>query len=396
MRKENAIIIYGAGEYGKLAYLYYQSRNEIKCYIDGDSNKWGKDINGVLIYPPYILKQEKEKVIIAVKYGAADIVKQLKKDYNISDIIIFGISEEKNNETSNLSVLDKDTCVVAFRGGLGNQMFQYAFFKALERKQKVYGDISAYRAVLKERFELTKVFGNISLNILENDETEGLLEIIRNKDKIGCIKFLYYNEPMAIYETHEKCADMSLLEAHGGIFQGLFQSYKYAELVKKELLNDFSIVKKLEIKMQNLVTFFKENNILGIHIRRGDYLSEKYYIWYNGICTEEYYKKAIRYMREHLITDFIPCFFSDDIEWVKTHYKMDGALYIDEKMFDEYEDWYDMLLMSKCSHNIIANSTFSWWGAWLNRNEQKIVIAPEKWVNGCDYLDIYPKEWIKI
>ena len=98
-------------------------------------------------------------------------------------------------------------------------------------------------------------------------------------------------------------------------------------------------------------------------------------------------------MREH-IPDCCFCFFSDDIEWVKVNYAMSNDVCIEKDMFDSYEDWYDMYLMSICSHNIIANSTFSWWGAWLNQNEDKTVIAPQKWLNGCDYIDIYPPEWI--
>lgn len=397
MRNFNAVIIYGAGSYGKLAYYYYKNRKEIKCYVDIDPQKWGKDINGILIYPPDILKQKSVKVIIAVKYGADDIAKQIKNDYELSDVIVFNISEKSINEKKNgLRVLDKNTCIVALQGGLGNQMFQYAFIKALGRKRKVYGDLSFFKTAPKEKFELTKTFRKISLDLIEDNEIQELKNRICSNDLVGNVQFLIYNEPVAMYETDIKYANKYLLESQGGIFRGGFQSCKYAETVKKELISDLSFDESNDKKLHNLLEYFLKNNIVGIHIRRGDYLSEQYRTWYEGICTEEYYEKAIRYMREHIMTDFIPCFFSDDIEWVKTHFKMDGALYIDEKMFDEYEDWYDMLLMSKCSHNIIANSTFSWWGAWLNRNEQKIVIAPEKWVNGCDYLDIYPKEWIKV
>ena len=71
-------------------------------------------------------------------------------------------------------------------------------------------------------------------------------------------------------------------------------------------------------------------------------------------------------------------------------------LLIEPKCFEDYHDWYDMYLMSLCKHNIIANSTFSWWGAWLNSNPDKIVIAPKQWVNNCVYEDIYPEKWIKL
>ena len=89
-------------------------------------------------------------------------------------------------------------------------------------------------------------------------------------------------------------------------------------------------------------------------------------------------------------------FFSNDMEWVKRNYNIENAIYVNSTLFDNYQDWYDMYLMSMCKHNIIANSTFSWWGAWLNSNKEKIVIAPNKWVNLCDYKDIYPDDWIKM
>ena len=75
---------------------------------------------------------------------------------------------------------------------------------------------------------------------------------------------------------------------------------------------------------------------------------------------------------------------------------MDKAIYIEPDMFDQYEDWYDMCLMSHCKHNIIANSTFSWWGAWLNQNTEKIVVCPNKWFNTHDVYNQYCEGWIKV
>jgi hypothetical protein len=87
---------------------------------------------------------------------------------------------------------------------------------------------------------------------------------------------------------------------------------------------------------------------------------------------------------------------SDDIEWVKDNLYIENAVYIEPKMFDEYSDWYDMYIMTCCKHNIIANSSFGWWGAWLNGNPDKIVIAPDRWFNNEDTPDIWCEGWVKI
>ena len=88
--------------------------------------------------------------------------------------------------------------------------------------------------------------------------------------------------------------------------------------------------------------------------------------------------------------------FSDDIEWVKKNYGMQNVIYVEPKKFQKFNDWYDMYLMSMCKHNIIANSTFSWWGAWLNNHEKKIVIAPQKWFAQDALLDICPVDWVRL
>ena len=132
-----------------------------------------------------------------------------------------------------------------------------------------------------------------------------------------------------------------------------------------------------------------------IHIRRGDYLEKSEL--YGGICTRKYYTDAIEYIKyRDKNAKFIV--FSDETDRNKLSLLLgkDNIIYFQQEDFTEYEDWYDMYLMSICKHNIIANSTFSWWGAWLNRNDNKIVVAPQKWINIYKYEDIYPKEWVQI
>ena len=125
---------------------------------------------------------------------------------------------------------------------------------------------------------------------------------------------------------------------------------------------------------------------VSIHIRRGDYIKRKNIQRYSNICTEQYYDKAISYIKEKYPNAKFYA-FSDDIKYLNDFCQKRNIMAVntDRKM----EDVEEMMLMSKCKHNIIANSTFSWWASWLNKNYNKIVIAPSIWLNDIDYKDIY-------
>ncbi len=114
-----------------------------------------------------------------------------------------------------------------------------------------------------------------------------------------------------------------------------------------------------------------------------------------GICTKDYYLRAIEYIRK-IEPNSKLIFFSDDLEWVKDNFDIPNAIYCSKNLFEHYEDWYDMYLMSKCRHNIIANSSFSWWGAWLNQNKEKIIVAPSKWIRYAKTPDIWCEGWVSL
>ncbi|WP_306429795.1 alpha-1,2-fucosyltransferase [Sphingobacterium sp. E70] len=126
------------------------------------------------------------------------------------------------------------------------------------------------------------------------------------------------------------------------------------------------------IRVQHLI---QQQNAISLHVRRGDYLQESLF---KDICTEEYYQKSIQYMLE---TNESPLFiiFSNDIDWCKTHFKDLNAIFVEHNSGNN--SFRDLQLMSQCNHHIIANSSFSWWGAWLNDSPDKIVVSPRKWVN---------------
>lgn len=388
------IVIWGTGLWGDIAYYYYKKKSNIACYVDSDQRKWGEVLNGVKIYSPTILKDKKVKVVVAIKNEINTIIKTLE-EYDIESYVLFQIKEEvysRKNINHNSNAMQEDTCIVAFSGGLGNQMFQYALLKNLEiQGKRVMADLKAYSQFGVMDFQLTDVFRNIKLEPCVENQKQELIE--KNFHKIGAgKKFVIYSEPFE-YGTTKK-ADMSLLNITGGIICGLHQNYVFPGQIREILLKDFKFSGR-ENKLKVLHDNIGRKNAVSVHVRRGDYLTENNKWLYGDICTERYYRAAIKYIQKRA-GDCILYFFSNDIEWVKKHYNIDNALYIEENMFDSYQDWYDLYLMSICKHNIIANSTFSWWGAWLNQNENKIVVAPKKWINMFEYEDIFPKEWIQI
>lgn len=173
------------------------------------------------------------------------------------------------------------------------------------------------------------------------------------------------------------------------IIDGFFQSEKYFKNHEKEIKKLFKPTKEI-IKIIN----DKYSNILSgrttsIHVRRGDYVRHPQH---HPIQTLEYYQKGIELTKDK--TDLYVV-FSDDVEWCKKHFQGDNVTFIEKE-----KDYIEIYLMSMCDNNIIANSSFSWWGAWLNNNPDKIVVGPKRWFgpayNHFNTNDIIPENWIKI
>lgn len=386
------IIIFGAGEWGVMAYYYYMDKCEIVCFCDNSSDLWGEKINGIEICSPQKIKEvdlQQVRIVIANKRRSKQIFEQLYNQFGVSRCIIFkleiNVEEYINEEPCEDS--NKNECIVGYMSGLGNQMFQYALAKCLMLKGAyVTGDFSDYYMVGEERkFILDDVFPTIFIKKCNSK--------LKNQYKNDI--FTHITE-QSVLSVDRKEADMSILEIKQGYFEGYWQSYQYVEFAEKELRKDFRFAYGNEEKLillSKMITRMEKT--VSVHIRRGDYLEGNNKKHFGNICTEEYYERAIEYIKNY-ISKPVFYFFSNDIEWVKDKYGKLDAVYISEEMFDDYKDWYDMYLMSCCKHNIIANSSFSWWGAWLNSNENKIVIAPSKWVNNCEIIDICPKEWVRL
>ncbi len=272
-------------------------------------------------------------------------------------------------------------------GGLGNQMFQYALGKYLAQKHdtELKLDVTNFNNYKLHNYDLSK------LNIQNN------IALIHEIEKLKSKKFFNFIKIKKQSHINEKTFtfDESILDLPDNIYlEGYWQSEKYFKSLREILLQEFSPKDKITCKNEKYLSKISSVNSVSLHVRRGDYISNPTANSVHGTCNLDYYSKSIDYIVSKIEK---PEFyiFSDDHQWVKENLKYNHPMTFVNWNTKETALW-DMFLMSKCKHNIIANSTFSWWGAWLNDNNDKIVIAPKKWFNSSDMSgkDLVPTEWI--
>ena len=174
---------------------------------------------------------------------------------------------------------------------------------------------------------------------------------------------------------------------------GYWQSEKYFKDIREVILKEFTFPIQAVKSNVKLTDQMKLENSVSIHVRRSDYLTEQNLKVYGNICTEKYYSNAINYI-EGIIDNPHYYVFTDDLQWAKEYFKGDNYTIVSENRGKD--SYIDMYLMSQCKHNIIANSSFSWWGAWLNQNPDKKVLAPKKWFHNHEKEEIVCEDWIRI
>jgi hypothetical protein len=282
--------------------------------------------------------------------------------------------------------------IVSIIGGLGNQMFQYAYAYALSRRgYDVKLSIDSYEGyTLHDGFVLDEY--RISLPLATTKEMK----------KLNATRFLkrfsflpsvnYIKEKSLLFDNK------FLTPEDNKCIVGYFQCENYFKEYRQNLLKEFVQKKSKSTYTQNL-----ENKItntitaISLHIRRGDYIKDKKTNKLHGTCSLNYYEQSMEYFNAKY-KDIVYYIFSDDIEWVRSNFHRNNFVYISSK--EKRLPHEDIYLMSLCNHNIIANSSFSWWGAWLNNHTCKEVIAPKKWFQDSkkqtEAKDIIPIEWIKL
>lgn len=275
--------------------------------------------------------------------------------------------------------------IVCFGDGLGNQMFQYAFYLELQRRypdEEILMDIfNIYGSHIHNGFELDRVF-NVKKHECTSDDAKRLLDycpIINNKywlinkgyrirNILGMKKdTMFYQKDATMFYPEV----FMVAQGKSFLYRGNWVNEQYFSSIREEIACKFSFPPVEDDYNLNILEQMRYNNSVSIHIRGGDYIQSPLYS-----LSEEYYARAIRHIEEHIIN---PAYyiFTDDPEYVRKAFPMFQECIIVSGN-QGMDSWIDMFLTSQCKHNIIANSTFSFWGAYLNQNKEKIVIAPAK------------------
>lgn len=274
-------------------------------------------------------------------------------------------------------------------GGLGNQMFQYAIAKsvAVRNNDSFKMDISdfgSYSLHNGYRLNLFNIDGNIATqeDIVSLKGRATIVHKILKKLKLYNLNTYYREKEITLF-------DENVFNYSDVYLDGYWQNELYFKDIRDILLSEFTLKEGIS---KNLISTFDqiENaESVSIHVRRGDYLNHPDV----GVLDVEYYKRAVKLIMDRTNS---PSFFvfSNDMEWCKENFSFIDRCYFVQEGGTELDD---MTLMSKCSHNIIANSSFSWWGAWLNNKSNRIIIAPKKWmaINPNNYKWI-PDNWLEL
>ncbi len=297
----------------------------------------------------------------------------------------------------------KNLVLVKLNGGLGNQMFQYALAHiiALKHNSRILVDKELFNLTEKKTGHTPREY---ELEVFSLDHCTATTEDINYFGSLSVHhkikRELRLNYPKMCYERNFSF-DPKIKEARPPVYlRGFFQSYKYLKGYEDDIRKVFKFPKNdLDGNNKDLLEKIGLTGSASIHIRRGDYVEDRITNEFHGTCSREYYDRAISEITkfDNEVEFF---FFSDDIKWVKNEFKNLSVKKIFVGSNTGQDSWKDMLLMSHCTHNIIANSSFSWWAAWLNRNRTKKVIAPKRWFNNPQKekytFDLIPKEWIRL
>ena len=289
--------------------------------------------------------------------------------------------------------------IVKLMGGLGNQMFQYALGRrlSLDRQVQLKLDLSWYEAQTERVYQLNHFMIDASLSDLSVPQYHTHIINTDFKSRLFRLeqRLLPYKHRRWINENGYGF-NPNILKVKSNIYlTGYWQSEKYFLPIEKIIREDFKLKENLHSTNQCLAKQIQSCRAVSIHVRRGDYLDSRFRHYYFH-CDTSYYKKGMEIIL-HKYPDSHFFVFSDDLEWVKQNLPSDDNIFYIENNDLKY-DWESIYLMSLCKHHIIANSSFSWWGAWLNENPEKIVIAPSRWYASPkdSSADIIPEKWIKI
>ncbi len=292
--------------------------------------------------------------------------------------------------------------IVKFKGGLGNQLFQYSFLKALQIKYQctdVKADLSYYNDVKNDNIRVPRIEKlNVKIDKAEKNELRNICYFEHSGNPMS----LVYKGSIFVEKTFNKNyfyeSDRgyrnpeNLLKYH--YFDGYWQSWRYLEGIEEIIKEEIKLKSGISQKTEETIKKIRTQNAVFLGIRRGDYLASEKSRKHYGSFGPEYYLRAVDYIKKR-VDNPVFYIFSNDIKWVKDNMEFNcDVIYRDEE--EQTSDVEELFIMSACQHAIIVNSTFYWWGAWLIDNNEKIVIAPKKWFADDKPIDIVPDSWVKI
>ncbi len=283
--------------------------------------------------------------------------------------------------------------VCRLQGGLGNQMFQYAACRALAiaKSQPLYLDISFFG--LKHEGITSRSFKLDGFNIIADIANKEILTKFAEKPLNRVLNKLIPYYKKKCYSHPDFRYDRNFYKTGNNILlNGYWQSYLYFQKINEIIINDLTLKDQHKTGIGPQLSLINSSQSVSVHIRRGDYVTNKIAADVLGCLPAGYYEQAVQLIRGR-VKEPLFFIFSDDPEWVKSNMRIPNATVIESN-----NELHDLILMSHCKHNIIANSSFSWWAAWLNKNINKIVIAPHKWFNDplINTDDLIPPTWIRL
>ena len=267
------------------------------------------------------------------------------------------------------------TITIGSNGRFGNQMFQYASLMGIADKQNcLYGiDYSKGNKIPWDSFT--------------NDETINKNTLVLTKS--FNLSALNCSEPYKIKNEPSFHFDPTMFNIGDNIqLHGYFQTEKYFKHIESKVKSEFTFRQDIVNTVNDYLKNKQSHETVSIHVRRGDYV----HLSHHGTCDLTYYTNALSHFTDKSYNFIV---VSDDIDWAKSTFSGSDNFFVSESR----NQFVDMCIMTQCNHNIIANSTFSWWGAWLNANPNKKVISPSRWFGPnvpLDTKDLYVPDWIVI
>lgn len=287
--------------------------------------------------------------------------------------------------------------IVRLMGGLGNQLFQYALGRCLAARNQVplKLDLSFYESQTLRSYRLDHF--NIVASIASEEEVAHAAGVNRGWGYRVAQRLLPYHRRRVIRERQVFYFDSQVLQAGNKVYLvGYWQSERYFKEIAALLRQEIVIKNPPDPANRELLDHIKAVKSVSLHVRRADYVSNPLTQALHGICGLDYYNQAIAYISKRVSQ---PCFFvfSDEPDWTRQNIRLDHPVthVVHNGLERDYED---LRLMRHCKHHVIANSSFSWWGAWLAAHPDKIVVAPQRWLNDPRYdtTDLIPETWRRL